>query len=93
MGNATWARSRPESALGHWGDRRARALRQQRNLGVDSDEVVWLRHQASSATVVVTGGTEGGGVHYQRARSHAAGWKVDIRRNPQLDGYIHANCD
>jgi len=51
-------------------------------------ELVWLK-SASNATIVITGGTEGG--HAEGQYSHANGYKVDLRLNSALDSYIENN--
>jgi len=51
-------------------------------------EIVWLK-SVSTATIVITGGTEEG--HKKGQYSHANGYKVDLRLDPDLDSYIEKN--
>jgi hypothetical protein len=53
-------------------------------------EIVWLK-SASTATIIITGGTEGTGGHTDGQYSHANGYKVDLRLNSALDSYIEKN--
>jgi hypothetical protein len=51
-------------------------------------EIIWLK-SASNATIVITGGTEGG--HTGGQYSHENGYKIDLRLNSTLDSYIENN--
>jgi hypothetical protein len=49
------------------------------------EKIVQLK-RASGCTIVITGGTEQGA--HGQASGHYRGWKLDIRRNTCIDGYI-----
>ncbi len=55
------------------------------------DAVVRLK-QTCNCAVVVTAGKESTGGHAVGGYSHASGFKIDIRRNAQLDNFIQNNA-